>query len=125
VVAVFGILAWGTAFETIHSLGDVSIDQRLGLYSLPRRLGTRGSIALVAGLHAGALLLFALFGTLEHFGLAFWVALAGMVGLVAYSDLTLPRDLARVHVPFRRHFVLALIFLAGVIVTLAFPGIHW
>jgi 4-hydroxybenzoate polyprenyltransferase len=125
VVAVFAILAWGTAFETIHSLGDLSTDQRLGLYSLPRRVGARTSLLLVAMLHAGALALFGWFGELEHYGLPFWIALAGMVGLVAYSDLTLSRHLDRVHVPFRRHFLFALIFLAGVVVSLAVSAIHF
>jgi 4-hydroxybenzoate polyprenyltransferase len=125
VVAVFAILAWGTAFETIHSLGDVSTDQRLGLYSLPRRLGASASLVLVAALHAVALLLFGVFGELEHYGLPFWVAWAGMVGLVAYSDLTLSRHLDRVRVPFERHFVLALIFLAGVVVSLTVSGIRF
>ncbi len=123
IVAVFALLAWGTAFETIHSLGDLSTDRNLGLYSLPRRLGVRRSLVLVGALHAAALLLFALFGVLEHYDLPFWVALAGMVGVMAYSDLTLPRHLDRVAVPFQRHFVFALMFLAGVVVSLAFPGL--
>ncbi|HLY76970.1 MAG TPA: 4-hydroxybenzoate octaprenyltransferase, partial [Thermoplasmata archaeon] len=123
VVAVFAILAWGTAFETIHSLGDLSMDQRLGLFSLPRRLGLRGSLGLVAALHAVALVLFGLFGAMEHFGLPFWGALGAMAGIVAYSDVTLPRHLDRVRVPFQRHFLLALIFLAGVVASLAVPGL--
>lgn len=124
VAAVFAILSWGTAFETIHSLGDVSVDQRLGLYSLPRRLGVRSSVLMVGALHAVALLLFALFGAMELYGLPFWVAWAAMLGLVAYSDLTLSRHLDRVRVPFERHFVLALLFLAGVGVSLAVPGLR-
>jgi 4-hydroxybenzoate polyprenyltransferase len=124
VVAVFAILAWGTAFETIHSLGDVSMDQRLGLYSLPRRLGVQGSVAAVAVLHGAALLLFALFGDLERYGIPFWVAWTAMVGLAAYSDLTLTRHLGRVRVPFERHFVLALLFLIGIAVSLAVPGLR-
>jgi 4-hydroxybenzoate polyprenyltransferase len=122
-VAVAAILLWGTAFETIHSLGDLATDARLGLSSLPRRLGVRPSLALVAGLHAAALALFAVFGLALHYGLPFWIALAAMVGLVAYSDLTLSRHLDHVEVPFRRHFVLALLFLAGVVGTLSLPGV--
>jgi 4-hydroxybenzoate polyprenyltransferase len=124
VVAVFAILAWGTAFETIHSLGDVSTDQRLGLYSLPRRFGIRGSLVMVGAFHAAALVLFALFGGLEQYGLPFWVAWAVMAGITAYSDLTLARHLDRVRVPFERHFVLALLFLAGIIGSLAIPGLR-
>jgi 4-hydroxybenzoate polyprenyltransferase len=124
VVAVAAIVAWGTAFESIHSLGDVSADRQLGLFSLPQRLGTRASLGLVAVLHAVALTLFGFFGELERFGLPFWVALAGMVGLVAYSDLSLPRHLDQVRVPFERHFVLAMIFLLGVAASLAIPGLR-
>jgi len=39
-VAVFAMLAWGTAFETIHSLGDVESDRALGLFSVPVRWGS-------------------------------------------------------------------------------------
>ncbi len=123
VVAVFGVLAWGPAFETLHSRGPLSIDQRLGLFSLPRRLGIRGSLGLVAALHAVALALFGLFGAVEHFGLPYWGALGTMAGVVAYSDVTLHRHLDRVRIPFQRHFLLALIFLAGVVVSLALPGL--
>ena len=124
VVAVAGILAWGTAFETVHSLGDLATDQALGLYSLPRRLGRAGSLVLVAGCHAVALVLFALFGVLEHYGLLFWVAWAAMVAVVVPSDLQLPRQLDRTRVPFQRHFVLAVLFLLGVAGALAFPGLR-
>lgn len=124
VVAVFAFLVWGTAFETIHSLGDTSTDRRLGLFSLPRRLGTQGSLVLVGVLHGAALVLFALFGQLEGYGLPFFVAWAAMGALVAYSDLTLSRHLDRVRIPFERHFVLALLFLAGVIGSLALPGLR-
>ncbi|MCI4351934.1 MAG: UbiA family prenyltransferase [Thermoplasmata archaeon] len=123
-VAVAAMLAWGTSFETIHSLGDLSTDRNLGLYSLPRRLGVRTSLALIGVLHAGALVLFGLFGALMRFGLPFWVAWAGMVTLVAYSDVALSRHPEQVRIPFERHFLLALLFLAGVLLALAFPGVQ-
>jgi len=118
VVAVFGMLLWGTAFETVHSLGDLATDRSLGLYSIPRAFGTRASLVLVAVFHAGALLLFGGFGWLEHYGLPFWAAWATIVGLVAYSDLTLPRALPAIQAPFQRHFVMAILFLAGVVLAL-------
>jgi 4-hydroxybenzoate polyprenyltransferase len=124
IVAVFAILAWGTAFETVHSLGDLSTDQTLGLYSLPRRLGQRASLAVVGTLHAVALSLFALFGVMEHYGLPFFVALAAMVGLAAASDVALAIHPDRIRVSFQRHFILALMFLVGVVVSLAFPALH-
>lgn len=124
VVAVFAFLAWGTAFETIHSLGDLSTDQRLGLFSLPRRLGARASVVLVAGLHGTALALFAGFAFLLHYGLGFWVALVAMAGVVVLTDVGLWTHPDHVRVSFQRHFVLALLFLAGVIAALAIPGLR-
>lgn len=125
VVAVFAILAWGTAFETIHSLGDLATDETLGLYSLPRRLGRERSVLLVAGCHAVALGLLALFGLLEHFGLPYWIAWGAMAVVVVASDLSLPRELDHVRAPFQRHFVLAMIFLVGVVAALALPGLRF
>ena len=123
-VAVLAMLMWGTAFETIHSLGDLATDRDLGLHSLPRRLGVRTSLVLVGVLHASALVLFGWFGALLHYGLPFWAAWAGMIALVAYSDVTLSRHLDRVRIPFERHFLLALFFLAGVVLALAIPGVQ-
>lgn len=124
VVAVFAILAWGTAFETVHSLGDVATDERLGLFSLPRRLGVRASVTLVAALHAVALVLFALFGILERFTFPYTGALAGMAVIAAFTDIALARHVDRVRAAFERHFLLASIFLIGVALSLSFPGLR-
>ncbi|MCI4369134.1 MAG: UbiA family prenyltransferase, partial [Thermoplasmata archaeon] len=45
-VAALGLLFWGTAFETVHSLGDIDSDRSLGLHSLPLRLGVDPSARL-------------------------------------------------------------------------------
>ena len=76
--AVGGLLAWGTAFETIHSLGDLESDRALGLFSVPLRWGVRRSVRLVSVLHAVAL------GLLAIFGLALGLT------AVSYTHLTLP-----------------------------------
>jgi len=78
--AVGGLLAWGTAFETVHSLGDVESDRALGLFSVPVRWGVAASVRLVPVLHVIALLLLTVFGLeLRLTGLYF-------VGLVAIGS---------------------------------------
>lgn len=119
--AVGGLLAWGTAFETIHSLGDLPSDVALGLRSLPARFGVRRSVALVPALHAGALALLAAFGATEHLGVAYFAALGVMGILAARTDRVLALHPEEARRPFRAHFALGAVFLAGVLLALFVP----
>jgi 4-hydroxybenzoate polyprenyltransferase len=119
--AVGGLLAWGTAFETVHSLGDVGSDRELGLYSVPVRIGPERSARLVPTLHAVALVLLALFGLAIGLSPVYFVALALMAALAAVGDRALVRRPTETRVPFERHFALGAIFLAGVVLALFFP----
>ena len=112
-LAVLALLAWGTAFETIHSLGDLETDRSLRLPTLPGRLGLRRSLTLVPILHASALLLLAAFGLWAHLSAPYYAALAVMAVLAGAVDVTLARDPSRSQRPFRLHFVLGGIFLLG------------
>ena len=120
-LAVGGVLAWGTAFETVHSLGDVDSDRRLGLRSLPLRLGPPRSVQLVAVLHAVALVLLGLFGAVERLRLPYFLALVLMAGGVAITDRRLARSAGDVRVPFQRHFLFGAVFLAGVVLAVFVP----
>ncbi len=122
-LAVGGLLAWGTAFETVHSLGDVESDRSLGLFSLPQRLGARASLRLVAVLHGLALGLLAGFGVVLRLSAPYYAGLAVMAAVAAVSDVRLARDPTKVRVPFERHFVMAVAFLVGVLVAVFAPAL--
>ena len=125
-LAVGGLLAWGTAFETIHSLGDLASDRALGLFSLPVRLGTGRSVRLVVALHAVALGLLALFGLAETLPLAYYGALVAMAVLAGLTDATLARRPTEARIPFRRHFALGALYLVGVVLAVFVPfGPAW
>jgi 4-hydroxybenzoate polyprenyltransferase len=121
-LAVGAVLLWGTAFETIHSLGDLESDQALGLRSLPLSLGPVRSRVLVLVLHIDAVIL------LQGFGMALglaWPYYAGLVATLvgaAEADLYLMRHPEATRRAFRRHFLLAAFFLVGVIGALAVAG---
>jgi 4-hydroxybenzoate polyprenyltransferase len=119
--AVAALICWGTAFETIHSLGDIEADRVAHLDSIPVRLGARRSARLVPVLHLLALVLFALFGILANLGAPFFVALVAMALLVALVDLQVTRTPTQTTRPFRLHIALGAIFLAGVAVALYLP----
>lgn len=122
-LAVGGVFAWGTAFETVHSLGDLASDRALGLRSLPERLGPRGSVVLVAALHGAALALLAAFGAAERLRLPYFLALVVIAGGVAVTDRRLARFPQEVRPTFERHFVFAAVFLAGVALAVLVPGL--
>jgi len=124
--AVGGLLAWGTAFETVHSLGDVESDRALGLFSLPVRWGVTGSARLVPVLHTLALVLLAVFGIALHLTTAYFVALGVMAAVVAFTDRALARNPTNARVPFQRHMVLSLVYFVGVALALLVPfGPAW
>jgi 4-hydroxybenzoate polyprenyltransferase len=115
--AVGGMLLWGTAFETIHSLGDLEIDRTLGLRSLPARIGTRASTRLLPMLHASALVLFAVFGWLAGLAITFDALLAVMAVGVGAVDVVVAARPSATRLPFRAHFVLSALFLVGVLLA--------
>jgi 4-hydroxybenzoate polyprenyltransferase len=114
VVASLALLAWGTAFETIHSLGDVDADHAAGLRSIPARLGVTRSVRLLPFLHGAGVLLLAVVGWLLHLRIAYFLALLAMSAVVAIIDLEVARDAARTRRPFRLHFLGGAFFLTGV-----------
>lgn len=120
-LAVGGLLAWGTAFETVHSLGDLESDRALGLRSLPARIGVPASVRLVPVLHSVALLLLAAFGLVLGLRLPYFAGLIGMAVIALGADLTLARLPTAPRVPFQRHFVMAALFLAGVLIAVFVP----
>jgi 4-hydroxybenzoate polyprenyltransferase len=120
-LAVGGLFAWGTAFETVHSLGDLASDRALGLYSLPVRLGVRRSVVLVVTLHAAALVLLGLFGDLLGLSAPYYVALGGIAILAAVTDHGLASRPENVRVPFERHFAMGLLYLTGTLLALFAP----
>jgi 4-hydroxybenzoate polyprenyltransferase len=119
--AVGGFLAWGTAFETIHSLGDLESDRALGLFSVPVRWGVAASVRLVPALHATALVLLAVFGVALGLTLPYFVALGLMAGLAAVTDRALALRPTEARVPFERHFALGVVYLAGVLLAVFVP----
>jgi len=125
-LAVGGLLAWGTAFETVHSLGDVESDRALGLFSLPVRWGVPASVRLVPVLHGTALVLLALFGLELHLTSAYFVALVAMALVLSFTDRALARNPSEARVPFQHHFALSALYFIGVALAVFVPfGPAW
>ena len=120
-LAVGGVFAWGTAFETVHSLGDLESDRKLGLRSLPVRLGPERSVLLVGALHGAAMACLVLFGILEGLRPTYYLALAAIGVGFALTDRRLASTVSDVRPTFERHFLFAALYLAGVAIAVFVP----
>jgi 4-hydroxybenzoate polyprenyltransferase len=117
-VAAAGMLSWGTSFETIHSLGDLSADRASGLSSIPVRFGERPSLGLLPVLHAAALVAFFSVGRIAGLGPIYDLGLGAIAVLAGLIDWSLWTDPRRTATSFRRHVALGLIFLIAVVAAL-------
>jgi 4-hydroxybenzoate polyprenyltransferase len=109
------VLLWVAGFDILYSLQDEDFDRKLGLHSLPCRLGTSQAMRLAAWLHVSAGLGFMLVGWWADLGLFYWGAavLAAILLMVEHALLS-PRDLTRLN-----HAFFTLNGLVGIILGVA------
>lgn len=95
------VLLWTAGFDIIYACQDVEHDKRMGLYSLPKNLGTKNALRLSSFLHllmVGVLLLLASYAGLGRIYLAGVFVTA--VLLFYEHSLVKPEDLSRINVAF-------------------------
>jgi len=106
------VTAWVAGFDIIYSLQDVDVDQSIGLFSLPSRLGVEPALWVSRGLHLLVFLLLSAMLLLSPqlgIGFAFGVGLTGCLLIVEhYLIITSPE----------RHLNMAFFTVNGVISVL-------
>jgi 4-hydroxybenzoate polyprenyltransferase len=96
-----GVLTWVAGFDVIYACQDHDVDRRLGLRSIPARLGIRNALRVAALLHLACICCFALVGWLAHLGWIYNGALVGVGALLLVEHLLVsPSDLERVNMAF-------------------------
>jgi len=92
---------WTAGFDVIYACQDYEFDVEAGLFSLPRRLGMAGALAVAKFLHVAMIgCLLALVWTL-HLGVLAVAGIAAVAGLLIYEhSLVKPDDLSRVDAAF-------------------------
>src|SRR5205814_249735 len=98
VVLGVGVGLWIGGFDLVYACQDTDSDREQGVRSFPARWGNASALATARVVHAVVLVLFAWFGTLEGFGLLWYVGLvATAVGFVYQHSIVSPSDLSRVN----------------------------
>jgi 4-hydroxybenzoate polyprenyltransferase len=91
------VLLWVAGFDTIYACQDVEFDRRVGLHSIPARLGVARALVLARAMHGGAILLLALVYALAPLHPLYLAGVALVAALLAWQHtLVRPNDLSRV-----------------------------
>jgi 4-hydroxybenzoate polyprenyltransferase len=101
IVLGLAVVFWVAGFDVVYACQDVEADRRLGLRSIPARLGVARALGVAAAFHAVAVVGFVATGLLAGFGPWWFVAVAVAAALLAYEHrIVRPGDLGRVNVAF-------------------------
>lgn len=95
------VMFWTAGFDIIYSLQDIEFDKKMGLFSLPAKIGAKRALVASRTFHACMVGLIAWFGILCRMGSLYYagVALVG-VFLIYEQSLVSPKDLSRVNTAF-------------------------
>ncbi len=86
------VVCWVAGFDVIYALQDVGTDRRLGLFSIPARLGVGRALWLSRGLHAAAAACLLLAWRADpRFGWPFALAVAACACLLACEHVILAK----------------------------------
>jgi 4-hydroxybenzoate polyprenyltransferase len=93
------VLFWVAGFDVIYACQDFEFDRRMGLHSIPARLGVAGALRAAAGCHLlMVLLLAALPWTYPGLGGIYFTGIAALAVLLIYEhSIVRPDDLTRVN----------------------------
>jgi 4-hydroxybenzoate polyprenyltransferase len=97
VALMVAVLTWVSGFDILYSLQDADFDRKHGLYSIPARFGTAGALITSIGLHLFTVLALALAGVWLARGIAYFVGVTLVTGLLAYEHALVGRgNLAKI-----------------------------
>jgi 4-hydroxybenzoate polyprenyltransferase len=95
------VLFWVAGFDIIYACQDVEFDKRVGLYSVPARIGVPWSLRVAMFCHAAMVALLAVLPMVFELGWIYWLGVAAVAALLIYEhSLVRPDDLARVNLAF-------------------------
>ena len=112
------VATWIAGFDLFYSLFDVEVDRSQGLHSVATRFGVRGVFLGARLLHVTTVACLCAVGAGLPVGVAYWLGVATVAGLLAYEHrLVRPDDLRRLDMAFfTMNGVISVAFFAFVLV---------
>jgi 4-hydroxybenzoate polyprenyltransferase len=121
VVLAGAVVFWLVGLDIIYATQDFEADRKLGLHSLPVRLGIEGSLQFARWAHAVMAVTLAGFGWVAGMGGIYYAGLAIIAGcLLGQHLLARKQDVASVNTAFfRMNAIVSIVFLAAVVADVA------
>ena len=95
------VLLWVAGFDIIYSCQDTDFDRRMGLYSIPGRLGVTAALKISALLHAGMVAVLSFAFLSFDLGPMSWAGLLLVTAALIYEHrIVSPSDLSRINAAF-------------------------
>ena len=106
------VLFWGAGFDVLYACQDLEHDRKVGLNSIPAAIGIPAAFWVSNAMHAAALFFLVLLAKAFALGVAAWLGIAVVAGLLLYEHLIVsPRDLRRLNAAFfTMNGVIAILF---------------
>lgn len=115
------VICWTAGFDIIYALQDVEFDRKMGLFSLPKRIGEANALLASRLLHVVTVLMLVWLGLLLHLGVVYYAGTAIVSSLLVYEQrLVAPDNLSRLNVAFfNTNGLISIIFMVCTISDLA------
>ncbi len=95
------VTLWVAGFDVLYACQDIEFDKQVGLYSIPRKFGVAGALAIARGMHILMVVLLAWVAVSFHLPWPAWAGIAVVALLLAYEhSLVKPNDLSRINAAF-------------------------
>jgi 4-hydroxybenzoate polyprenyltransferase len=96
-----GVMCWVAGFDVIYACQDVSFDRRVGLHSIPARVGIRRALRFSSAIHLAAFALFVWAGILAALPWPYFAAIL-IIGILLILEHRLvgPEKLDRINAAF-------------------------
>lgn len=100
-VLSFAVMLWTAGFDIIYSLQDVDFDRKMGLFSLPARIGAAKALTMSRLFHAGMIAALICFGRITGRGIIYYSGVALVALFLIYEQsLVSANDISRVNTAF-------------------------
>jgi len=124
VVLSLGVLFWVAGFDIIYACQDVSFDRKMGLCSLPARMGQGRALMASSLFHLLSFLLFVTAGWMDGLSWPYFVGTAAVGGLLIWEHrIVSGGELERIDLAFFTiNSYVSVLLLAGVIAATGVAG---
>jgi 4-hydroxybenzoate polyprenyltransferase len=95
------VTLWVGGFDVLYACQDVEFDKEAGLYSIPKRFGIAGALALARMMHIVMVGLLVWLAMSFHLAWPAWAGIVVVAGLLGYEhSLVKPNDLSKINAAF-------------------------